>query len=528
MRDVARILAEARATKFQPPAGMPTLTPVAPTATIGNVQPGTRPANTGFKRFMVGPGGDYGDLANPVFVGKQMANAANEQIVRPLREGADAFNPFLTQTPIERANKAAAGLLVAADLATPFMPEGSILRGAAQEVGDIGLNAGPARPVISPKGYEFPRNAATVRWESSMRDLARRYAGQEAVPSFQVQGSVLPKILASGRYEPGLDPESGYLGLARQLSNQAGDASHNAYALSRAEIEQIVGGPAYGHIRNPMDMATASSYRHPRSFLGVDTGLDPQAINDYWTDHAAQSIIDFTPPEGATVVPGDSYMMFRRFQDKGMGPGFRDIVQPYDPSLPAIVEGAPTPETYKQLFSNLSPETQAEFGVDKLKYAEIQSPPVDVADMQRALIIRDKSFSTPTYVGETRLSTGELVRKPNAMQVLARNRQLAEQARNAGLDVVTGETRYGTSMLPERDAAKLRSNPNFMDMLREQFFVPDRVSLDQVPADAFRERMKKMSQVFAQQRREALARKMAEMEPRSEFGNFLARPEPIA
>lgn len=150
MRDAARMLAEARATKFQPPAGMPTLTPVAPTATVGNVQPGTRRPNTGFKRFMVGPGGDYGDFKNPVFVGKQMANAANTQIVRPLREGADAFNPWLKQTPIERANKAAAGLLVAADLATPFIPEGTAINAVQKEAMERMLDRQAASYAESP------------------------------------------------------------------------------------------------------------------------------------------------------------------------------------------------------------------------------------------------------------------------------------------------------------------------------------------------------------------------------------------
>lgn len=133
MRDVARILAEARATKFQPPAGMPTLTPVAPTATVGNVQAGTRPANKGVKRFMTGPGGEWGDMTNPAWWAKGLGEEANKQVVQPIVQMPSAFDPTADLSVAERINRAGTGALTLLDVASPFIPEGTMAKMAREE-----------------------------------------------------------------------------------------------------------------------------------------------------------------------------------------------------------------------------------------------------------------------------------------------------------------------------------------------------------------------------------------------------------
>jgi len=106
------------------------------------------------------------------------------------------------------------------------------------------------------------------------------------------------------------------------------------------------------------------------------------------------------------------------------------------------------------------------------------------------------------------------------MQVLARNRALAAQAREAGLDVVTGQTKRGTAMLFERDLEKLRDKPGFMDYALEQFFMPDRIPLDQIPVEQYRAQLRQMAKIIAEQRRAELARRAADAAPPGEM--FLA------
>jgi len=476
--------------------------------------------------------GDVIDMAkNPLDTGKALAREAKSTFVDPVWNLPKAFDPTNKMSGIDRINTAASGALAVADALTPAIPEGAIANRATRKIAgavdDIGLNAPAIRPVISPSGLEFPRNAATTRYESAMKDLARVYGNRSAVPSIQVQGSQIPKILAAGQYAPGLDPTAGYIGLANRLAAEKGVDAGSGYAAIRNELEQNLGGPVYGHIRNPLDVQTASQYRTPRAFMNAEEAMSKQAIDDYWRDFAAQGIFDFTPKPGATVTPGDSYMMFRRLDDIGRKSDFPKIVQPYDPSLPPIVHNAPTPEVYQQPLRDIGEYFAEKAGAARLPYAEIQAPPVDVADMQRLTVIRDANQMTPTYAPATE-QMGMRLRRQNAMQTLAANRALAAEARAAGLDVVTGQTKRGSAMLTERNLEQLRGKPGFMDFLMEEFFIPDRQALDLVNEGRYRAQLRTMAQEMARQRRSQLATRAAVAPEIGANDLFLARGKDIA
>lgn len=130
VRDDVRQLATKKAQAFTPD---PNLTPVAPTATIGNRDPSSRKPNKGFKRFMVGPGGDYSDLADPGFYARGLADEANKQVVQPLAQLPSAFDPTADLSMADRISRAGTGALVAADLVTPFVPEGTIANSLRRE-----------------------------------------------------------------------------------------------------------------------------------------------------------------------------------------------------------------------------------------------------------------------------------------------------------------------------------------------------------------------------------------------------------
>lgn len=515
VRDDVRQLATKKAQKFTPD---PNLTPVTPTATIGARSPDTRKPNKGLKRFMVGPGGDYGDLADPSWWAKGLGREAKKTFYDPSKRFAAAVDPGSGASVADRIAGVGEGVLYAADLLTLGVPEGAMARGATG-VTDLGLNAPKARPVISPSGIEFPRNPMTVRYESAMRDLAERYGGRTAVPSIQVQGSQMRKILDTGGYNPALASDAGHIGIVNRIDatvDPGAAAAAERYAAVREQIHSRTGGPVYGHIRNPLDVGTASSYRQAKSKAGFGNTLDAEDVQKFWDDQSVQGIIDFTPSAGATVAPGNSFHLYQTARDQYSPSGFEKMLMPYDDSLPSIVTGQPTPQVYVDALDAGLPGMGSTYSPP---YAEIQTQPVDVADMQRLTVLRNEDDVVPRYLQRASVVDGT-IRRPNAVKVLARNRALAEQARAAGLDVVTGTTRYGTTMMPERQMAQLRDRPEFMNMLTEQFFIPDRVALDQIPAERYRAQLRQMAKIISEQRRAELARRAADAAPPGEM--FLA------
>lgn len=81
-----------------------TLQPVEPTAAVGNVSPDTKKPNKGLKRFLVGPGGEWGDLKSPKNWAKGLADAANDQLVQPVWEASKMkwADPSSGLSPTER------------------------------------------------------------------------------------------------------------------------------------------------------------------------------------------------------------------------------------------------------------------------------------------------------------------------------------------------------------------------------------------------------------------------------------------
>lgn len=152
VRDDVRQLATKKAQAFTPD---PNLTPVAPTATIGNRDPSSRKPNKGFKRFMVGPGGDYSDLADPGFYARGLADEANKQVVQPLAQLPSAFDPTADLSMAERINRAGTGALVAADLVTPFLPEGTIANSLRREAMEKALDREVAGYAASGGGAKY-------------------------------------------------------------------------------------------------------------------------------------------------------------------------------------------------------------------------------------------------------------------------------------------------------------------------------------------------------------------------------------
>lgn len=394
MRDIERRLAAKKAA-WQPPAGMPQLTPSpdGPVGEIGNVDPNTRPANKGLKRFVVGPGGNWDDLKNPLWVAGQMAQAANQNYVEPLRGGADAFNPFLDQTPIERANKAAAGILTAADLATPFMPEGSILRGGSDaiigEVGDTAAHMADRSPMIDlGSGLSVPNNPAGRAYQRKLDVMYKRLGidPNEAVSSVGLSTGRAHKVVDSGVFDP-LIGEGGLLHI-----------SHEGYAAERNALENVTGSPVYGFHRRPLDVETASGYRSGPAF---DQGV----------------LFNVAPDVPKTMTQGDSLNLWVRKKNEIPDPAERAdlLFRPFDSSLPA-----PSPGKIGSTLKTTATDLGVEYDPYE-SYRELQMRPFDVSkDVTSAM----------------------LMRLPKASQdMIAAQRDLAEKLAAKGVPVVTGRVR---------------------------------------------------------------------------------------
>jgi hypothetical protein len=151
--DLARKKAEKDKAAFQPPPGFPQLTNPAPvTATIGNVDPNTRPPNKGLKRFFTGPGGGWSDLAKGSYWVDGIKDAINENLVQPIAQLPSAFDPTANLSAAERINRAGSGALAAADILTPFVPEGTIVNSFRREAMERMLDDEVARFAASGGG----------------------------------------------------------------------------------------------------------------------------------------------------------------------------------------------------------------------------------------------------------------------------------------------------------------------------------------------------------------------------------------
>jgi hypothetical protein len=96
------------------------ITPVEPTATIGNVDPSTRKPNKGVKRFFVGAGGDWGNLISPSWWENGLKQEAQNNIVNPVVDASKMSwaDPNSGLSPTERLATFLNDALVATDLVT--------------------------------------------------------------------------------------------------------------------------------------------------------------------------------------------------------------------------------------------------------------------------------------------------------------------------------------------------------------------------------------------------------------------------
>lgn len=102
-------------------AWLDTLEPVQPTAAIGNVSPDTKKPNKGLKRFLIGAGGEWGDLKSPKNLATGLANAANEQLVQPVWEASKMkwADPSSGLSPTERLAQLMGDALVVGSSVVP-------------------------------------------------------------------------------------------------------------------------------------------------------------------------------------------------------------------------------------------------------------------------------------------------------------------------------------------------------------------------------------------------------------------------
>lgn len=237
VRDDVRQLATKKAQAFTPD---PNLTPVAPTEFVGNRTPDTRKPNKGLKRFMVGPGGDYGDLADPMWWAKGLGAEARKNFYDPSKRFAAAVDPGSGASVADRIAGVGEGVLYAADFLTPGVPEGAVARnlqreamekaldrevtgyasrgGGAKYRGVLGIHGSSKQnlPFIKPQLGSFyePNVEAAWFWDAQtsgfdptdLMGKARQYAGPGGemyvarFPRESIYEDFGPRLLAGERY----------------------------------------------------------------------------------------------------------------------------------------------------------------------------------------------------------------------------------------------------------------------------------------------------------------------------------------
>lgn len=239
VRDDVRQLATKKAQAAALPPGFSSAPPTNPSAVIAAPVP-SKPANKGVKRFFVGPGGDWGDLASPAWWGRELGKVGKETFVDPARRAARAVDPTSNASPLERAAGISEGALLALDVATPLLPEGAIAnslrreameRALDREVAGYAASGGGARyrgvlgihgsskqdlPFIKPQFGSFYEPSVEAAWfwdaqtsgfdPTDLMGKARQYAGPGGemyvarFPRESIYEDFGPRLLAGERY----------------------------------------------------------------------------------------------------------------------------------------------------------------------------------------------------------------------------------------------------------------------------------------------------------------------------------------
>jgi hypothetical protein len=251
-----------------------------------------------------------------------------------------------------------------------------------------------------------------------------------------------------------------------------------------------------------MDFRTGAAYREPRS--GFDTTYDIEKLKTWQTDQGSEIILDVRPGAGATVTPGDSYNIYNRMKAAGYDGSFSDFILQYDKSLPAINSGVPgelpvIPDIYANMMTGANLRSINPAMNEIPKYAEVQMPPVPLSEIDRAWIMRDANFVSPTYKPPTPEWNGlPRTPSPSAMRTMAQNRALAKAARAKGITPVTGVLgtaiqKFGPETVAQAKASM--SHNEFMKFIQSaSTFTPDKVPLDQIPGPQFWADMRAMAE----------------------------------
>lgn len=94
-------------------------------------------------------------IKDPVGTAKQLGRVAKETFYDPIIGLSESVNPFIKQKPIDRVNKALGGALTAADLVTPFVPEGTMANSLRREAMERVLDDEVARYAASGGGAKY-------------------------------------------------------------------------------------------------------------------------------------------------------------------------------------------------------------------------------------------------------------------------------------------------------------------------------------------------------------------------------------
>ena len=487
--------------------------------------------------FFADGGNALVDMAkNPLDTAKQLGVTAKQNFYDPIANLPKAFDPTSGLSPIERVNTGLGGGLALADAFTPFLPEGALANAMVRNATNKAIAETAATRTAGPRfnnmmlsnGQMLPRTAATVEYAEALRRMQNqlKLSPDQAVASIQMQGSQFPSVLKAGEYNPSMAGESGYLGTRAKMTEQAG--VFDDYAAKRAMIELDAGGGTYGMLREPMDFRTGSGYRQPRSggtmmdAAGnpIEDVYDLEKLKAWQIDQGNQVILDVRPGPGATVTPGDSYNIYNRMRAAGYDGSFSDFVLQYDKSLPAINSGANVgygempviPDIYANIMNGANLRSRNPAMNEIPKYAEVQMPPVPLSDIDRAYIMRDASFVTPTYKPPTPsgwMGINQSIPSPTPMRVMAQNRAMAKAARAEGITPVTGVLgpaigKFGDEVV-EKARASMSPDEFFKFITSTTTFTPDKIPIDQIPGPEFWADMRKMAKKVIADRKKQTA-----------------------
>ena len=484
--------------------------------------------------FLADAGQEVGRMVtNPVETVQRLGSEAKSTFYDPIANLPSAFDPTSGLSPLERVNTGLSGGLALADAFTPFMPEGALANAMVRNATNKAIAETAAARTTGPRfnnmmlsnGQMLPRSASTVQYAEALRRMQNelKLVPDQAVASIQMQGSQFPGVLKAGEYNPAMAGDSGYLGARAKITEQAG--VFNEYAAHRAAIEQDVGGGTYGMLREPMDFRSGAGYRQPRSggtmmdAAGnpIEEVYDLDKLKAWQIDQGNQVILDVRPGPGATVTPGDSYNIYNRMRAAGYDGSFSDFVLQYDKSLPAINQPVPgyppvVPDIYENMLTGANLRSRNPSMNEIPKYAEVQMPPVPLSEIDRAWIMRDANFVSPTYKPPTPsgwMGINESIPSPTPMRVMAQNRAMAKAARAKGITPVTGVldqaiSKFGDEVV-ERARASMSPQDFFNFITTSTTFTPDKVPIDQIPGPEFWADMRKMAEKVIADRKKQTA-----------------------